>query len=419
MFKKKFIPAYLLTFVNALGFSILIPVLPFIVKNYGAPEYVYGLILSLYAVFQFIGAPYLGSLSDRIGRKPVLLFSQIGTLLSWLIFAIAYFLPEEPVFLYALPIWVIMFARITDGITAGNVSATNAYISDVTTPDEKRVIFGYVGGLVGIGIIVGPGIGGVAASSSLGYLGAILIAIFISIITAFSIAFFMKESLKEENKQKKEPFDFWKTVLITRRITLLNASKEINQVFLLRFIMSSVMSCYIGTIALLMIDLYKFNEQELGFFMLFVGLCLSINQAFVYKWFATTFGEVKTMIIGFCFVSVGFYVVTLQLDLYMYMILYYVLNLGFSLVFPTFNTLISQKGDPKKQGEAMGISESINSFSNAIYPALAALAYSYYGYKLYYLLAFVPIIGIYFAIQLYKSVNGESKQEVLGRKVSK
>ena len=101
------------------------------------------------------------------------------------------------------------------------------------------------------------------------------------------------------------------------------------------------------------------------------------------------------------------------------MILYYVLNLGFSLVFPTFNTLISQKGDPKKQGEAMGISESINSFSNAIYPALAALAYSYYGYKLYYLLAFVPIIGIYFAIQLYKNVNGESKQEVLGRKVSK
>ena len=405
MFQKKFIPAYLLTFVNALGFSVLIPVLPFIVEQYGAPKFVYGLILSLYAAFQFIGAPYLGSLSDRIGRKPVLLFSQIGTLISWCIFAVAYFLPNEPVLLYALPIWVIILARILDGITGGNVSATNAYISDVTTPEEKRVIFGYVGGLVGIGIIVGPGVGGLAASTSYGYLGAILIAIVISVITVISIALFMKESLKEENKQKKEAFDFWKTVLITRRIRLINPSPIIKNVFLVRFIMSSVMSCYIGTIALLMIDLYDFDEKELGFFMLFVGVCLSINQAFIYKLFATRFGEIKTMIIGFGLIAIGFYVVTLQLDLVLYMILYYVLNLGFSLVFPTFNTLISQKGDSKKQGESMGISESINSLCNAVYPPLAALVYTYIGYQLYYVLAVVPLIGMWVAIKIYRREN--------------
>ena len=83
---KKLIPAYLLTFVNVLGFSILMPVLPFIVESYSAPKWVYGLLITLYSLFQFVGAPYLGGLSDRLGRKPVLLISQGGTLLSWVVF---------------------------------------------------------------------------------------------------------------------------------------------------------------------------------------------------------------------------------------------------------------------------------------------------------------------------------------------
>ena len=89
----KILPAYLLTFVNVLGFSIMIPVLPFIVREANAPDYIYGLLLSTYSFFQFIGSPYLGKLSDSKGRKPILLISQLGTFLSWGIFAVAYFIP--------------------------------------------------------------------------------------------------------------------------------------------------------------------------------------------------------------------------------------------------------------------------------------------------------------------------------------
>ena len=101
---RKFIPAYLLTLVNVLGFSILMPVLPFVVvDHYGAPKYVYGLLLSAYSFFQFLGAPYLGKLSDSVGRKPVLLISQAGTLLCWVIFGLSYFVPDYKIGIFALP----------------------------------------------------------------------------------------------------------------------------------------------------------------------------------------------------------------------------------------------------------------------------------------------------------------------------
>lgn len=405
MFSKKFLPAYFLTFVNTLGFSILIPVLPFVVKDvYDAPEFVYGLILSLYAFFQFIGAPYLGSLSDRIGRKPVLVISQIGTLLSWFIFIIAYFLPTEPVILLALPLWVIIIARIFDGITGGNISVTNAYISDVTTPKEKSTIFGYLGGIAGLGIIIGPGIGGLASSGSIGYLGAVLIAFAISLITTFSIIFWLNESNKNIGEAKKEKFSLSKTLLVTKRIKTLNASYVINKIFLLRFVMGLIMASYIATIPLFVVDLFGFDQKQLGFFMLFVGMYLALNQAFAYKFVVSKLGEIKTMFLGFCLMMIGFYCITLEVNIYLYLALYYILNLGFSLVLPVFNSIISQKGEPTKQGEAMGISESIASICMAAFPVLAAILYGQIGLYVYYILALVPLVALYI---IYKIIQHE------------
>ncbi len=405
--KSTFFPAYLLTFVNTLGFSILIPVLPFIVEKYNAPEYVYGLILSLYAFFQFLGAPFLGGLSDRIGRKPVLLISQIGTLLSWFIFAIAYFVPSDIEFIYALPIWIIILARILDGLTGGNISATNAYISDVTTKKQKSVIFGYLGGIAGLGIIIGPGIGGVAAGGPISWLGTILIALSISLLTVFAIQFMLKESLPINKRRQKSKFNLLTTLLVTKRIKELNPTSFIKKVFLLRLIMGVIMASYIGTVALYIKDLFLFNEQEVGFFMLFVGAYLAINQAFLYKIVVKKLGELKTMVLGFALMMIGFVLITIKVDIVFYMMLYFVLNLGFSLVLPVFNSLISQYGEASKQGEAMGISESINSLCMAIFPILAVLLFTKIDYQIYYILGLVPLIGIFIIFRILK----ESKNE--------
>src|SRR5690606_14041527 len=173
---KKLLPAYLLTFVNVLGFTILMPVLPFVVKEFHAPEAVYGLLITFYSAFQFLGAPYLGALSDSVGRKPVLLISQAGTLISWFVFLIALAMPDIPFLGMALPLWIIGLSRILDGVTGGNTSVTNAYVADITTREQKSYIFGYLGGIAGLGMIIGPGIGGLAAGGSIGYSGTVLVA---------------------------------------------------------------------------------------------------------------------------------------------------------------------------------------------------------------------------------------------------
>ncbi|MCJ8291985.1 MAG: MFS transporter [Crocinitomicaceae bacterium] len=402
---KKLIPAYLLTFVNVLGFSILMPVLPFIVNDYGAPKWVFGLLLTLYSTFQFLGAPFLGSLSDTKGRKPILLISQAGTLLSWIIFACALLLPDFPVFGLALPLLIIGLSRILDGITGGNVSTTNAYVSDITTRKEKSYVFGYLGGVAGLGFIVGPALGGFSASSSIGYLGTVLVSMGISVITLLTIIFWLKESHPEEKRVPRNRQPMWKSIFIVRRVRELNPSPLIKSLFILKAFFASMMAFYIASISLYLIDLFKFDEGELGMFLLVAGAFLAFNQAFLSKQFIKRLGEFRTLLIGLGLSTIGLVAITLTSDLYWFIGFYYILNLGLSLSFPTFNALITIHANPQKQGEILGISESINSLATAVFPVLSAALYGIIGYQLYYIIAALPLIAFILALSTIKRLG--------------
>lgn len=414
--KRKFIPAYLLTFVNVLGFSILMPILPFVVKKYGAPEWMYGLLITCYAAFQFIGSPFLGALSDSIGRKPVLILSQAGTLLSWFIFLFALYLPEWPLLGLALPLWIIMLSRIFDGLTGGNTSVANAYISDVTTREEKSYIFGYLGGIAGMGMIIGPGLGGLSASTSMGFGGTMLLAIAISTITLLSLFLWLKESHHEDKRSARKRQPIVNMIYLPKRIKELKPSGVIATLFRIKFFFTTMMAFYIGTMALYLIDLFDFNETELGLFMLIVGIFLAINQAIISKFFVKRFGEFKTLIIGLCAVILGLFSITVTDNIWLFVPFYYVMNLGLSLCFPTFNALIAVNADVQKQGETMGISESINSFTMALFPIVAAAMYGFIGFYIYHIAAILPLIALFLAVRklypLLKSDNSENELEL-------
>jgi DHA1 family tetracycline resistance protein-like MFS transporter len=399
---KQLIPAYLLTFVNVLGFSILMPVLPFVIEDYGAPEWIYGLMLALYSGFQFIGSPILGAMSDRVGRKPILLISQAGTLLSWFIFLAALFLPQVPIMGFMLPLWVVALSRILDGITGGNISVTNAYVSDITTKKEKTYVFGYLGGIVGIGLIIGPGIGGVTASSSMGYSATLIAAILISAVALLSMFVWLKESHPVEKRVVRKPQPFIHNFLILRHIRELDPSPIIKLLFVLKLLFSIMSACYMATIVLYIIDLFDFNPQEIGIFMLVVGVFLGLNQAVVSKWFINKLGVFKTLVIGLALSSIGAVAITLTTDLYWYIGYYYILNLGFSLCYPTFTALVAIHADGEKQGEVMGIYESINSFAMTAFPVLAAAIYGWYGSKIYYVMALLPFLALIAALRSRK-----------------
>ena len=401
---KRLLPAYLLTFVNVLGMSILMPVLPFVVESYDAPKWIYGLLLTLYSVFQFFGAPYLGRLSDSNGRKPILLISQAGTLLSWFIFLLALYLPETPFLGFALPLWIIGLSRILAGITGGNTSVANAYVSDITTREEKSYIFGYLGGIGGLGLIIGPGLGGFSASSSWGYVGTIITAIGISSLTLLTIFWLLKESLPKENRRAVQKQSIWLSFRILKRIRITQPSHFIKVLFVLKFFFSTTMAFYISTIPLFMIDLFAFDEGQLGTFMLAVGGFMIFNQAVMSKQFIKRLGEYNTLLLGLALVVMGLVCITLTNNLWIYLAFYYVMNLGLSLCFPTFNALISIHANPQKQGEIMGISESINSLAMALFPVIGATMYSIFSFNLYYFVSALPFIALIIAFSQKKRI---------------
>ncbi|WP_010135372.1 MFS transporter [Ochrovirga pacifica] len=407
---KKFIPAYLLTFVNVLGFSLLMPILPFIVQSYQAPKWVFGLLITLYSAFQFIGAPWLGSMSDVYGRKPILLLSQAGTLLSWIVFIIALLLPDFSIWGFAFPLWIVALSRILDGITGGNSSVANAYVSDLTTKQEKSYIFGYLGGIAGIGMIVGPGLGGITAATSLGYKGTLITSVLISSVTLFTIFKWLEETHPKEKRNKTYTLDFWEMIYIPKRIKKVQPSPLIKVLFSMKFFFSAMMGFYIGTMALYLVDLFAFDVKELGYFMLFIGLFLSFNQAFMSKFFIQKLGAFKTLVLGLIFCVLGLIAITLTNSILLFIPYYYVLNLGLSLCFPVFNSLISVNANPLKQGEIMGISEGINSLCMACFPVISALIYSYIGGQLYRWLTIMPLLALLFAVVGVKKYGKQTFQ---------
>lgn len=168
-------PILAVNFVGTLGFSVVLPFLVFLVTRLGGNAFVYGCIGATYSAFQLVGAPVLGRWSDRFGRRRILLLSQLGTLLSWVIFLGALYLPVKPLaaidtpltgtFILTLPLLVLFFARALDGATGGNVSVANAYLADVTSEAERSEAFGRMAVASNLGFVFGPALAGLLGGS--------------------------------------------------------------------------------------------------------------------------------------------------------------------------------------------------------------------------------------------------------------
>src|SRR6478672_7131496 len=188
---------FLIVLVDVLGLTIILPLLPFYAESMGATPRIVGLLVSAYAICQLIAGPPLGHLSDRVGRRPVLLVSQIGTCIGFLILGFAHTL------------WVVFLARIIDGLTAGNLTVAQAYIADVTEPENRAKSFGIIGIAFGLGFLVGPALSGYLAQFSKTY--PILLAACLS-FTSIMCTYFLLPSVipHQEAQAEKRRVSQWK-----------------------------------------------------------------------------------------------------------------------------------------------------------------------------------------------------------------
>ncbi len=391
---KKLIPVILLTFVNTLNFSVMIPILPFIVNRFGGGPIMYGVLLSVYPFFQFFAAPILGSLSDRYGRRPILLISQAGTALSWVIFIASAYAPAWYWGPISLPLVIMLVARIADGITGGNGSVANAYLTDCTTREEKTKAFGILGGVIGIGLIVGPAVGGIFMSTEWGYLAPIYLTFLISVITLIVMYTSLRESLPSTLRKKDVHFDLGKELQLLPKMQKYMSNRRIKYLFFMRTVFLFVFGSFSAIFVLFMIDVFKLSSKEIGFLFVLVGGFIFVNQAIIAGKMAKKYGDLNTYLVGQGAIIVSQLMYGFITSLPLFIPVMYLNNFGLSISMASFKSLLSKSVSDAQQGEIMGIDESMFAASSAVSPLLATFLYTFFGAFTFALQAVILIIGM-------------------------
>jgi MFS transporter, DHA1 family, tetracycline resistance protein len=341
---------FITVFIDLVGFGIVIPVLPLYAQKFGASETVIGLLLAIYSVMQFIFAPILGKLSDRVGRRPVLLVSLIGTAIGFVAMGLAGTL------------WMLFVARIIDGITGGNISTAQAYIADVTSPEERSKSMGLIGAAFGLGFIFGPFLGGVLSKVSLAapfYFAAGLAA-----ANALALYFLLPESLSAENR-----------TLAAGRTSIQQVFREsgswqLGAVFATYFFATIAFAMLTATYALFTAERFHLDEAHNGYIFASQGVIGVIIQGGLLGRLVKTVGEKTLTIIGTALMAISMFAIPMSDSIKMLLITSSGIAVGNSFVTPVLNGLASKYVSAAWQGRVLGALQSAASLARIIGPAL-------------------------------------------------
>lgn len=367
-------PILLLTFVNAVGGTLLIPVLPFIVRDVGQSDVTFALLIAAYPACQFFAAPLLGAWADYRGRRGVLLLSQTGTLLSWVIFAAAYFVDGA-----AAVIGLIALSRVVDGITGGNASVAAAYLVDVTTEEERTRMYAVQGSIVGVALLVGPALGSISADTSIGFLGPAIVAIALSALTLGWLALSLEESLAEENRRTELDLNpLHQLNLLARARTVMNA-QALQRLFGVQALFTFAFSAYVTVVILIYADRLGLDPSVVGFMLLATGTFLIINELVTVRIAERLLGDSGALILGLALVPVGLVLIRLPTSVPLFLAASFVFNAGLALVMPTLQSAITKAADETEEGEVQGLNTSVAALASTIAPVAGGVIYAAFG----------------------------------------
>jgi MFS family permease len=373
----KIAPVLLLTLVNTLSFSLLIPVMPFMLRNWELADWSFGVIIALFSFCQFWAAPIFGRLSDQHGRRKILLITQGGTLLSWLLLMLLWFVESR----FTLPVFLLLafliFVRVVDGITGGNSSVTNAYLSDITSKKQKATYFGYLSATMGLGMIIGPAVGAYTMATGYDYLATAAVGALLSLVTLGFIAFALKESLLD--KATKTKLDYLQPFKIAGSFAALKGQDIVKNVLVVRLFLGATLASYTSVMVFYLIDQFSLSQVQIGNFLFFVGGFAIFNQIVLIKPIVALFGEARALVLGLFLLFAGLVSFPFVEQYWLLLLVYYLANLGFSICLPTIKSVLTTQTDKRNQGSILGLEESLGALMMTIMPVVSTLVYSAIG----------------------------------------
>jgi MFS transporter, DHA1 family, tetracycline resistance protein len=418
-------PLLLINFIGTLGFSIVLPFLVFLVISFGGNAIVYGLLAAMYPAFQLIGAPILGRWSDDFGRKKVLLISNFGTLIGWIIFLIAFFLPVAKIFsinsaiigtfVITLPIVVLFFARSLDGITGGNVSVANAYLADVSSDKNRSKNFGKMAISSNLGFIVGPAIAGVLGGTIYKEILPVLAAVFISLIAVIVIGFTLKESksrdiiqvpIQEKENIRKVFSQECKECYNTANPAGLKFKdvfklKHIPFLLILYFFIFLGFNIYYTSFPIHAVAGLKWSITQMGIFYAVLSGFMVVVQGPVLRKALQKFSEEKLVIIGSIVLATNFilFVSNNIILIYSAAILF---AIGNGLMWPCVMSILSKHAGTVHQGAVQGVAGSFAGLASIIGLTIGGLLYNLIGVHTFVISAAIIFVVFIMSFRLLK-----------------
>jgi MFS family permease len=406
-------PLLLVNFIGALGYGIILPFLAFLVIDFGGNEVIYGLIASSYPLFQMFGAPLLGSWSDRVGRKRVLLVSQAGTLLSWIIFLLAFIPKANPLlhiqsstfgeFNLTWPLIIVLLARAMDGLTGGNISVANAYLSDISTEAERKKRFGQMSSSMSLGFILGPAIAGLLASISNGNLLTIIVTAFISLLGLIAIQFLLPEVKPKTEVYKPDQSKIKKTLGVECKECVKTQEEKSAwmQVVLqpkapfmiaLFFLIFLAFNLFYSTFSVHTVSNLNWTPRRLGFFFTVLSGVMIIGQGPMLSYLSKKYSDLLLFCVGSVAMAATFVCMTSNRIevLYFAAVLF---GLGNGIMWPSYLAMLSKVGSPQKQGSLQGLANSSGSLASIIGLSVGGVLLSLIQADIY-LISALLLIGI-------------------------
>lgn len=420
---KRIAILFLTIFIDLLGFGIIIPILPNLAKEFASesnlsiqPDIAVGLVAAVFSVIQFLFAPIFGSISDRLGRRPIILGSILVNAIGYVMFG------------FASSFALLIISRIVSGFGSANISAAQAYIADITSPEERAKKMGIIGAAFGLGFVFGPPIGGwlydwginsVALEPILNSgnaadmkrqlaegmalkrsVGLEYVGIFSAILCLINLVLawkYLPESIQEKSGVKRKPSETFKGMITVWSVEIVGELLLINFIYIAAFSMMQINA------SVLWKEHYGLSPKAIGNIFGIIGIFSAVVQGGLIGVFQKKFGLKRMLLWGAPLCAIGLSIIPLPSKEWFYpvqILAIFFLAMGNGFLMPSINSLVSMHSPAGSQGKMMGILQSMGSLARAVGPLFSGVLYAQYFALPYLMGGFLMLIVFILALML-------------------